>query len=749
APGEARLWRLDRYLRVVPAPDDRRTTLAVARQSDFSPLGGEVRELPGRHFPLGTALGTAASPVEVAEPVAIVALADDSLLILESDSTAKASTLHRYRHGQPRDVIPLEGQWLADLLASPQIMAHDMAFIGAPDDPPGRISGELTLVARDGNQAFALGLVLEEDHLSLFLRPRYLPLRRFTGKALVAAGDEVLYDQGQRWLPLAALPRRRFYSQAVLEDLVLDGHQPDTLWHRLLLDGVIPPGDRIIVESRTADRRELLEESPWQTQPPLYRRHAPELPYHNPFTPRELECPGTGTWELLLQNPRGRFLELRLTLQGSGRSTPRLRALRVWYPRFSYLSQYLPAAYGDDPLSADFLERWLANPEGLFTTLEGMVANAQQLLDSRTAPAEYLDWLAGWLGALLDPDWDEARRRLFIDHIELLFRWRGTPLGLLTLIRLDLEPCPDARLFDQLRQGQAKALSRFGGRSVRLVEGFQTRRFPGVSLGDPRRLEQPGVIDAEAPYRPTQGPGPLHERFRTHLRRRYTSQTIQERWGQPLESLKFPPLLPDDQRRAADWRAFIESRLLGFTYAVVDGDDQSLFQGFLARRYRLIDALNQAYGLTEQQRYSAFEAIPLPQQLPEHPQRLADWIGFVSLTVPIERNAHRFIVLVPTDPEESESARQRRLERVRGIVAREKPAHTRFDVQPFWALFQVGGARLGLDTILGEGSRYTALVLGADHLGGGYLAPSHPMNARDRRVVGRDAPGDLPLENPP
>ena len=75
-----------------------------------------------------------------------------------------------------------------------------------------------------------------------------------------------------------------------------------------------------------------------------------------------------------MQNARGRYLKLRLTLLGNGRATPRISALRVYYPRFSWLEHYLPAAWRRDPVSAAFVERWLANPEGVFTALEDRLA---------------------------------------------------------------------------------------------------------------------------------------------------------------------------------------------------------------------------------------------------------------------------------------------------------------------------------------------------------------------------------------
>ena len=69
------------------------------------------------------------------------------------------------------------------------------------------------------------------------------------------------------------------------------------------------------------------------------------------------------TWELLFQQAKGRFLQIKLQISGNGRSTPRLHAMRLYYPRFSYPDNYLPALYRDDDQSASFLERFLANIE--------------------------------------------------------------------------------------------------------------------------------------------------------------------------------------------------------------------------------------------------------------------------------------------------------------------------------------------------------------------------------------------------
>ena len=73
--------------------------------------------------------------------------------------------------------------------------------------------------------------------------------------------------------------------------------------------------------------------------------------------------------------------------------------------------------------------------------------------------------------------------------------------------------------------------------------------------------------------------------------------------------------------------------------------------------------------------------------------------------------AHRFSVLVPSSgPLADAGALERQMEWARKVVRLEKPAHTTFDVRPYWALFRTGYARLGLDTLLGEGSRAASLA---------------------------------------
>jgi phage tail-like protein len=228
------------------------------------------------------------------------------------------------------------------------------------------------------------------------------------------------------------------------------------------------------------------------TQPvPYLRSGGSELPYADPWADwrgdvRDPVLPpdGMGTYEFLFQEMTGRYLQLEVTLTGPARSTPLLRSLRAWFPRFSYVEHYLPVVYGEHDLPDRFLERWLANPEGLFTSLEERIEHSHVLLDPRTTQAADLPWLAAWFGLVLDPQWDEARRRFLIRHVDRFYRLRGTPAGLVATLRVYLQDIVDESVF-------------CGGNGVggiRLVERFLTRDTGGAAYGAPTGAPDPDPL---------------------------------------------------------------------------------------------------------------------------------------------------------------------------------------------------------------------------------------------------------------
>ncbi|MDB4948788.1 MAG: repeat domain protein [Gemmatimonadetes bacterium] len=113
-------------------------------------------------------------------------------------------------------------------------------------------------------------------------------------------------------------------------------------------------------------------------------------------------------------------------------------------PASSYL-QHLPAIYqlnaGEQP---NFLGRFLlafeevltGAPDGGGGGLEGRIAGLRTLFDPEVVPADFMEWLAGWVALGLRSDLGLEERRAFLRSAVPLYRRRGTKLGLESAIRI-------------------------------------------------------------------------------------------------------------------------------------------------------------------------------------------------------------------------------------------------------------------------------------------------------------------------
>ncbi len=613
------LWELDRQFQpcsqrasiTSPIDDESERSLAT-----FQPkMAGEARYLMLEPAFEGTDLSS-----NISDPVAIERFGND-VFILNSDN--KNSKIIQIYNCSSREVLPTS----IDIGNDPpeddkafinNLTGYDISFIAEEKqlDSQELLLGQLYLVTKEGNQAYEFELIKDNEDIKLKIKKEiFYPMRRFNGKGLVINKQtrKPYYSFDDLWVPLVKKDQPRYKETGELrtsnkeEDGVFDGREFNCVWHRLMLDGCFPPETGVRVLSRASNNIEDLQNDvlAWQPEPTPYKRSTgSELPYTSKSSKQD-----EGTWELLFQQAQGRYLQLKIDLYGNGRSTPRLCALRAYYPRFSYLKHYLPKVYQKDERSASFLERFLANVEGVFTNIEDKIAAVQILFDPQTTPVEALEWLAAWWGVALDPAWDEARRRLFIKNAYKFFQYRGTAYGLMMLLRLALEPCASEDIFtDPLSSKKPIA-------SARIVEKYQVK------------AENQPISNADS------------EANNASTENQPTSNT--------------------------------------------DSEDNDVSK------------------------------------------------------------AHQFTVFLPLDlGEEGNSAvQQEKLELIKRIVEVEKPAHTTFDIKFFWAMFRVGEARLGQDTVIELGGRTPALsppmVLGQEYLSEAHLTPRHPQNISGRQVIGQ------------
>jgi hypothetical protein len=152
--------------------------------------------------------------------------------------------------------------------------------------------------------------------------------------------------------------------------------------------------------------------------------------------------------------------------------------------------------------------------------------------------------------------------------------------------------------------------------------------------------------------------------------------------------------------------------------------------------------LNEIYGTN----WSSFEFVSLLDQLPFIEKPLADWLQFEGGVLQMHRTAHRFTVMIPAllngGKAESVEQQNRKLELVRRVVALEKPAHTVFDFRFYWNLFRLDEVRLGLDTLLGLGSRdpllNPELIIGQSFIGESRIGTQQPEKYSERYVLGNE-----------
>ena len=334
---------------------------------------------------------------------------------------------------------------------------------------------------------------------TLVSRGRPREVHAFDGRALLADEAGVLWATTARGLRRLYPVHPLYQTRGGVETVALDSGRFGCTWHRVFIDACLPEGTRLRVSARAADRlypEEIAGErlDPVGQEPldvpagrlgsqaplgaavvddegwvPLGRLDERRAFADMPWPPPAAEEANFSTYEGLIKSPPGRYLWLRVELEGTARRTPQLYGIRVSYPRPSLL-KYLPPYWSADDARADRVERFLALFEGELTQLDERVAGLRHLFNPRVVPAETLQWLATWLSMSLDERLPLCARRALVANAVELYRTRGTVGGLTTLAEI-ITNAP-----------------------VSIVEGFRLRRRAMPVLGAESKDDDPWVL---------------------------------------------------------------------------------------------------------------------------------------------------------------------------------------------------------------------------------------------------------------
>jgi phage tail-like protein len=252
----------------------------------------------------------------------------------------------------------------------------------------------------------------------------------------------------------------------------LDSGIASCQWDRVELELKVPPGTRVAASTYAAEQLE-----------PDVDRIADDLWSHRTqLTPAEAN--------LLVQSRNGRYLRLRLELEGDGYATPAVRSALVRFPRESYL-RYLPAIYSADDESRWFLERFLAAFQVEWDALEDELGRIERFFDPAAVPAgPALEFLAGWLDLPLEASWEADQQRPLLMAAPKLLGRRGTPAAVREHLRAYLESMTRTRLPDG--DGFPQIRERYAERDLSVLGPEHGSTY--TTLGHGPRMWSPGVV---------------------------------------------------------------------------------------------------------------------------------------------------------------------------------------------------------------------------------------------------------------
>jgi phage tail-like protein len=205
-------------------------------------------------------------------------------------------------------------------------------------------------------------------------------------------------------------------------------------WHRVRADASVPPGTTLELAVASAERVPLaVPAAPTPITDGEWQGFAAGIPHALDWQSESFRS--GDTLDFLVDQPRGRYLFVRVRMKSDGSASPRLRRVRLDMPRVTSLA-HLPGVYAEEPEAEAFTKRFLSLFDATIESFDAAIERMPALLDLDTAPAAALPWLARFFAIELDSSESGEKQRRVLRGAMELYRLRGTPAGLRHAVRL-------------------------------------------------------------------------------------------------------------------------------------------------------------------------------------------------------------------------------------------------------------------------------------------------------------------------
>ncbi len=333
------------------------------------------------------------------------------------------------------------------------------------------------------------------------------------GIALTHEG-RIAYTTGAG-LRLAVRGRLRYAGDGRAVSFRLDSGEYGTRWGRLFLDANVPPGTTLRCAVFTSDDEDAAAIAAVPADPQGCDPYRPELTPPLPPPRLDVDIPLIAgavqerssspvpwwrptaddcmtTYEGYASAGAGRYAWIAVRLSGNTRATPLVGAVRIEAEAHT-LMRRLPTVFSAEPAQESFLHRYLAMFDGTLHDLDQRSLLRELLLDPASAPEEALDWLASFVGLVLDERWPLAARRQLLAEAATLYRRRGTVGALSRYLELYLGLAPVIVEHHRLR-GLAAGSGVDEAGWAQSVVGFGYRVGGAIGTGGPASGARAGAM---------------------------------------------------------------------------------------------------------------------------------------------------------------------------------------------------------------------------------------------------------------